>query len=166
MWIGRPLLGQWVLDVRQLVRAMESVEPGLVRSVSVVGVGPAGIVAISSATAHPSIKAVAAYGTMASFIHPEPYEGQSLGTIPPGILRDVGNVVDLVGLADGKMVVLGDITDGSGRKLLTGADKFWEIAVRMRRQLDEPSAQIHLLMTGGATPLLPSSLIEKLHDRR
>ncbi len=50
LWIGRPLLGQWVHDVRQLVRAMESVEPGLVRSVSVVGVGPAGIVAISSAT--------------------------------------------------------------------------------------------------------------------
>lgn len=164
LWIGRPLLGQWVHDVRQLVRAVESVEPGLTRSVSVLGIGPAGIVAISSAMAHPAIKTVAAFGTMASFIHPEPYEGQFLGTIPPGILRDVGNVADLVGLAEGKKVILGDLTDGSGRKLLTDADKFWDIAVRMRTQLGEPSAQIHLMMTGGATPLLPSSMIEKLRD--
>ncbi|AMV19863.1 alpha/beta hydrolase family protein [Planctomyces sp. SH-PL14] len=162
MWIGRPLLGQWVHDVRQLVRAMESVDPGLVRSVSVVGVGPAGIVAISSATAHPAIKTVAACRTMASWIHSEPYERQYLGTIPPGILRDVGNIADLVGLAEGKKVILGDLADGNGRVIPAGLEPFRDVAVGIRKGLGEATPPIVLVLTGGVPTRLVPSVVEQL----
>ncbi len=71
---------------------------------------------------------------MASFVQSEPYEKQQLGTIPPGILRDVGNIADLVGLAEGKKVILGDMADGKGRTIPAGLEPFRDVAVEIRRR--------------------------------
>ena len=45
LWLGRPLLGQWVFDVRQLIDSLEQL-PG---DITVIGYGPAGLVALSAA---------------------------------------------------------------------------------------------------------------------
>ena len=42
LWLGRPLLGQWVVDVRRLLDAVQERDGQLPAEVLVVGIGPAG----------------------------------------------------------------------------------------------------------------------------
>ena len=52
-----------------------------------------------------------------SFISDVPYEGQRLGTIVPGILRDLGDVEHLAAMiAPRKLVIAGGV-NGEGHKL-------------------------------------------------
>ena len=46
------------------------------------------------------ITKVAAINTLASLVTDEPYTNQRLGTLAPGILRDVGDVAHLAALCD------------------------------------------------------------------
>ncbi len=92
LWLGRPLLGQWVVDVRRLLDAVQERDGQLPAEVLVAGIGPAGLVAICSAALDTRITAVATSGMLASYVTDQPYEGQRLGTLVPGILRDAGDV--------------------------------------------------------------------------
>src|SRR5205823_8988906 len=47
LWIGRPLLGQWILDVRRALDAVQKVDGVLPDRIAVVGQGAAGIVALA-----------------------------------------------------------------------------------------------------------------------
>src|SRR5262245_23982699 len=49
LWIGRPLLGQWVWDIRRFLDSLEETDGKLPSNVAVVGNGPAGIVALCAA---------------------------------------------------------------------------------------------------------------------
>ena len=51
LWIGRPLLGQWTVDLRRLLDAVQIVDGKLPERIAVVGHGPAGIVALTAAAA-------------------------------------------------------------------------------------------------------------------
>lgn len=123
LWIGRPLLGQWVQDLRQLLLTLEQQDPALAKDVAIVGHGPAGLVSIawgaaeSTPAAGAPSRTIAAVGTLGSYIHPAPYTGQRLGTMLPGVLRDVGDVADLAGLATRGRVLLANPTDGGGKPL-------------------------------------------------
>jgi len=170
LWIGRPLLGQWVQDVRQLLVALDRHDPALVRDVTVIGRGPAGLVGIAWAASEASIdkapagagpnrRTVVAIGTMASYIHPAPYEGQRLGTMLPGVLRDVGDVADLVGLAK-VPVLLANPTDGQGVALSSEqAERTFAAARAIRAALGSP-AEIEL-KTGAAAPDILAALLAK-----
>ncbi|MFO0801810.1 MAG: acetylxylan esterase [Gemmataceae bacterium] len=111
LWIGRPLLGQWVFDVRQAIGMWSD------REIAVIGEGPAGLVALAAAATDDRIKKVAAVGTLASFISEVPYEKQRLGTLVPGILRDVGDVPHLAALVAPRKVLFAGGVAGNGQPL-------------------------------------------------
>jgi len=114
LWLGRPLLGQWVLDVRAALNALD-VEAGLSGDLTVVGVGPAGVVALCAAALDSRIKQVVTLGSLASYISDAPYENQRLGIMAPGIVRDVGDIQHLAALiAPRKLMIVGGV-NGAGQ---------------------------------------------------
>jgi len=117
IWLGRPLLGQWVLDVQRLLDALERVDNGLPAQVVVIGEGPAGLVALAAAAVDRRITKVAAVRTLASYLTEVPYEGQRLGVMAPGIVHHVGDVADLAALVAPRRVVIAGAVAGSGKAL-------------------------------------------------
>jgi cephalosporin-C deacetylase-like acetyl esterase len=117
LWIGRPLLGQWVCDVRRLLDALEAAGDARPRETVIVGNGPGGLVALAAAAIDPRLSRVAAVGAMASFISDEPYRGQRLGVIVPGLLRDVGDVSHIAALVAPRRVVIAGAVSGGGQRL-------------------------------------------------
>jgi cephalosporin-C deacetylase-like acetyl esterase len=117
LWIGRPLLGQWTCDVRRLLDAMVESDGGLPKQVAVIGRGPAGLVALSAAATDPRITHVAAVESLASYVTDVPYEGQRLGLMVPGILRDVGDVTHLAALAAPRRLVIAGGVHASSESL-------------------------------------------------
>jgi len=113
LWIGRPLLGQWVEDLRRRLDSYGEGREGVV----VIGEGPAGLVALCAAATDKRITKAAAVGTLASFISDVPYEGQRLGILAPGILRDVGDVAHIAALAAPKRIVIAGGVLGNGKAL-------------------------------------------------
>lgn len=114
--LGRPLLGQWVLDLRSAITTItdgDYADDGL----TVIGVGPAGIVALCSAAIDHRIDHAVTVGSLASFVSDTPYEGQRLGILPNGILRDVGDVAHIAALiAPNKVTICGGV-NGAGHQL-------------------------------------------------
>jgi hypothetical protein len=98
LWLGRPLLGQWTVDVRQLLDALAAAKrlPG---RIVLIGEESLGLTAWSVAALDGRIHAVATRGTLATWVTTEPYQKQRLGTIVPDVLRDFGDVADLVALS-------------------------------------------------------------------
>jgi hypothetical protein len=118
LWLGRPLLGQWTFDVRRLIDFIEPLGKEDRPEIIVIGEGPAGLVALCAAATDKRITKAAAVGTLASFISDVPYEGQRLGILAPGILRDVGDVAHIAALAAPKRIVIAGGVLGN-RKALT-----------------------------------------------
>ncbi len=118
LWIGRPLLGQWTWDVLRSIEAIKSVFPDAAnRRYHVVGQGATGLVALCASAASDQIESVAALNTLASYITDVPYEGQPLGIMAPGILRDIGDVADLAGLSQSRKVIIAGGVNGTGQAL-------------------------------------------------
>ncbi len=118
MWNGRPLLGQWVWDVSRLIDSIEDIEKDPVEQFTVIGRGPAGVVAICAAILDQRITQVAAVDMLASYVSDKPYEKQRLGIMVPGILRDVGDIPHIAALvAPRRLVVAGGVKgDGTAFK--------------------------------------------------
>ena len=121
LWIGRPLLGQWVVDVRRTLDALSANESRLPERIAVIGVGPAGVVAICAAALDERITDVATLGTLASYVTEVPYEDQRLGIMAPGILRDAGDVAHLAALLAPRRLVVAGGVNGAGQPLNTGS---------------------------------------------
>ena len=92
--------------------------------VILIGEGPAGLVALAAPRPTSGITKVAAVNTLASFVTDEPYTNQRLGTLAPGILRDVGDVAHLAALCAAK----------------AGRDRGWRVRQRQGAQADELAA--------------------------
>ena len=60
---------------------------------------------------------VATLGTLSSYVSSAPYQGQRLGIMVPGILREVGDLPHLAALLAPRRLVMAAAVDGSGRKL-------------------------------------------------
>jgi len=122
LWLGRPLLGQWVQDVRAALTVMAGEQHGP-KDVTVIGIGPAGVVALCAAALEPHITRVVTVGTLASYLSDEPYVGQRLGIMAPGMVRDVGDLQHLAALiAPRRLVIAGGVT-GGGKALDASALK-------------------------------------------
>jgi len=117
LWIGRPLLGQWAWDVSRLLDAIKASKSSLPDEVAVVGVGPAGLVAVVAAAQDDRITKVATVGTLASFITGEPYREQRLGTLVPGMLRYIGDIGRLASLVAPRRLVVAGGVHGGGQAL-------------------------------------------------
>ncbi len=112
LWVGRPLLGQWVHDVQCLLDWM-TIQPALDRKrTAVVGIGPAGVVALcASALSEDRVGTVAALDTMISYVTEEAYPpGTPMGLLVPGLLG-VGDVPQLAALsAPRRLVIVGGVS--------------------------------------------------------
>jgi len=117
MLLGRPLLGQWVLDVRRCLDALNEQDGRVPNDIAVVGIGPAGLVALCSAAIDSRITRVAAVNTLASYVSEVPYEAQRMGILAPGILRDVGDIPQLAALVAPRRVVIAGGVSGGGMAL-------------------------------------------------
>ena len=116
LWLGRPLLGQWAMDLRTALNALEA-NAGLSGELTVIGVGPAGVVALCAAALDSRIHQVVTVGSLASYISDTPYENQRLGIMAPGIVRDVGDIQHLAALiAPRKLMIAGGV-NGAGQAL-------------------------------------------------
>jgi sugar lactone lactonase YvrE/dienelactone hydrolase len=126
LWLGRPLLGQWLFDIHQLLQITPPSQ-----EIVVIGEGPAGLVALCAAACEERITRVVAVNALASFVTGEPYTGQRLGTLAPGILRDVGDVGHLAALSASRRVVIAGGVSGGGMPLTAaGLASAYEPAAR------------------------------------
>jgi cephalosporin-C deacetylase-like acetyl esterase len=110
LWIGRPLLGQWVFDVSCLVDWL-AIQPGLdQRRITIAGLGPAGIVALCAAgVLEGKISAAAAIGTPVTYFTDQAYGSfMRMGLLAPGILR-LADIPQLAALSAPRRLV---ITEG------------------------------------------------------
>jgi dienelactone hydrolase len=148
LWIGRPLLGQWVYDVRRLLDALEAARASRGRETAIVGVGPGGLVALAAAAADARVSTVAAVGSLASYVTGEPYRGQRLGVIVPGVLRAVGDVAHLAALIAPRRVVIAGGESGGGQPLDAG---------RLRQAYEPAARAFGLLGSGGAIKVLDAA---------
>lgn len=114
LWLGRPLLGQWAVDVR---RALDALMLPRGQRVVLVGQGPAGVLALSVAALDSRISGVATVGSLASYISEVPYQGQRMGIFAPGILRDVGDIAHLAALSAPRKVLIAGGVNGVNQPL-------------------------------------------------
>ena len=125
LWIGRPLLGQWVQDIRRLLDALQTSGHLTGGKVNLIGLGSAGTVVLAAAAIEPRVAAVAAINSLTSYISDTPYRGQRLGLFAPGILREVGDVCDIASLSYAAKVIIagGVLGDGTaaGQAILHAA---------------------------------------------
>jgi dienelactone hydrolase len=118
LWIGRPLLGQWVFDVLCLLdwcAFQPSLDP---RRFAVVGLGQAGIVALCAAGLFEDrVTAAGAFRTPTSYVTQQAYPpGTSMGLLAPGILR-LGDIPQLAALVAPRRLILAEGVTSQGKKL-------------------------------------------------
>lgn len=145
LWIGRPLLGQWVKDIRtslQVLRSEDSAQD--TGRVCVVGLGTAGVAALAAAAIEPRIDHVVIAGTLSSFVTDRPFERQRLGTLPPGILPEVGDIPLIASLVAPRRVSILQPVDGQGVPLMSEAAnrRFQETQQIFREQDSEASFRL------------------------
>ena len=141
MLIGRPLLGQWVWDVTRLLDAYQEHSGRLPEQVAVLGIGPAGLVALCAASLSMRIDRVATIGSLASYVSEVPYVDQRVGTMVPGFLRDVGDVPHLAATVSPRRLVIAGGLSGAGELLaqteLADAFEFTRAAFRLEESAEE-----------------------------
>jgi dienelactone hydrolase len=118
LWVGRPLLGQWVFDVRCLLDWL-ALQPGLDRRrFSVVGIGGAGVVALCAAgLLEDQVVSVATIGSPVSYVANQAYvSGTPMGILAPGILK-VGDIPHLAALCAPRPILLAQGISSQGKPL-------------------------------------------------
>jgi cephalosporin-C deacetylase-like acetyl esterase len=142
VWIGRPLLGQWLLDVLTLIDSLGR-QPRLDGGrLAVAGLGPAGVVALCAAgLLDDRIAAVVALDAPVSYVTDEAYgPGMRMGLLAPGILR-YADIPQLAALAaPRRLVIAGGMTPGGehlGGEALVKAFAFTGAIYRLYRAGDK-----------------------------
>jgi hypothetical protein len=154
LWIGRPLLGQWSLDVSRLLDAVNILDGKLPGRIAVVGRGPAGIVALTAAAADVRITHVAAVHSLASYVSDTPYKNQRLGLMAPGMLRETGDIAHLAALCLPRRVVIAGGVLGNGTALTTD---------ELRRAFDY-TAEVDALLRSRALRLLDAADVRSVAE--
>jgi dienelactone hydrolase len=124
LWVGRPLLGQWVFDVQCLLDWL-AIQPGLDKQrLAVVGIGQAGLVAVCAAALRDDrVSAAAIIDAPASYVAEQAYpEGTHMGLLAPGLFR-VGDVPQLAALAAPRRLLVAGGLSSQGKPLAEKALK-------------------------------------------
>lgn len=115
MWIGRPLLGQWLWDLRVLLDVLAERDPAAAANVTIVGYGPAGVAALAAAALDSRIAHVVTLESLASWLTSVPYQGQRMGILAPGLVREVGDIAHLAALIAPRPVRMIGPVSGEGQ---------------------------------------------------
>lgn len=114
LWIGRPLLGQWVWDTMRWLDALDDSQivfdgrKGVKvsrRPYRLVGVGPMGVVALAAAALDPRIDAVALVKAPITLVSPDSWKGIPMGILAPNLF-DAGDIGHLAALMAPRRLVL------------------------------------------------------------
>ncbi len=99
MWIGRPLVTQWVTDIRRALDGLEKlVYKGRLPTVRVIGRGGAGPLAVVAAAVESRIGEVHTHRAPVSVITAQPYGDGPMGTLMPGSLKTIGDLPQVMSL--------------------------------------------------------------------
>jgi dienelactone hydrolase len=113
IWTGRPLLSQWIWDVRIALDAIAQYDKEAFGNATLIGVGPAGLAALGAAIYEPRITRLAMIDSLVSFKSDVPYFNLRMGLITPRIVRDAGDVPHLAALvAPRRLLIAGGVTGG------------------------------------------------------
>jgi cephalosporin-C deacetylase-like acetyl esterase len=117
IWIGRPLLGQWVVDVCRTLDAIDQLDGSLPSEILVAGHRSAGIVALCAAAVDQRITRVRTINSLSTYVTNHPYRDVRLGLMVPGILRKVGDIADIAALVAPRALRITGGTSGKGTQL-------------------------------------------------
>jgi dienelactone hydrolase len=117
LWIGRPLLGQWVRDIRTAITALRRAGLEEHDKLQLAGQGPAALAALCAAALDQRIDGVTAANLPATWVTDQPWQGQRLGMLPPGILKHFGDVEHVAALIAPAGLRLLSVTDGQGKAI-------------------------------------------------
>lgn len=121
IFVGRPLLGQWVQDVVRTIdlillnRQINSLLP--LDDLTVIGMGPAGVVALAAAAVDNRIQSITTVNSLASYVTDKAYEKQRLGILAPKIMSKVGDIAQLAALCAPRQLSVINPTDAQGNLL-------------------------------------------------
>jgi len=96
LWLGRPLCGQWVRDIRLTAALLREKLP--CSSIELVASGTGSFAALAAVAVDENIDGADITGLLTTFVSDKPYVGQRLADMVPGILRDAGDVVHVAEL--------------------------------------------------------------------
>jgi len=113
LWVGQPLLVQWVRDVRSLLDSLGEAKV----ETSLVGTGAAGVVAAAAAIADRRVDRVAALDSPLSLVSDTPYAKGRVGILVPGMLDRIGDIAQLLSLCAPRPLLVAGGMAGSGQKL-------------------------------------------------
>jgi dienelactone hydrolase len=106
LWIGRPLLGQWIMDLHAILAWIQRTHSLTADDIAVLGIGPAGLVALAASALGEPASRLAVIDTSASLISDQRYpQGTSMGVMAPGFLR-IGDVPHLAALSAPRRLVI------------------------------------------------------------
>lgn len=117
LWIGRPLLGQWTMDVGRVLDALEEQRGALPKEILIFGQGSSGTIALTSAAIDDRISRVHVQDSLATFVDDQKYNGPHLGLLVPGLMRDVGDISHVAAMIAPRSVTIENSRTASGNPL-------------------------------------------------
>ena len=96
LWLGRPLAGQWVRDIRLSAQHLQQQVP--CGSVRVTAAGAGSFAALAATALDERLAAADISGLLSTWVSDQPYREQRLANIIPGVLRDVGDMQHIAAL--------------------------------------------------------------------
>ncbi|MFL2869349.1 MAG: alpha/beta hydrolase family protein [Pirellulaceae bacterium] len=98
--VGRPLIAQWVFDIRRTIEVLQ--EQGMLGKesrLSILSTGEAGIVAFTANAVLEDITSVVAIDSPHTLVRRTPFEKSHVGVILPNMFNLVGDIAHLIGLS-------------------------------------------------------------------
>jgi cephalosporin-C deacetylase-like acetyl esterase len=118
LWIGRPLLGQWLFDIQQMLDWLSQQPNRDPKRYALVGLDQAGTLALTASALLPErITSVLAWNSLSSFVTDRSYaDGTRMSLLAPGILK-VGDIPHLAALTAPKRLIIANCVHPNGQRL-------------------------------------------------
>lgn len=120
LWIGRPLLGQWLEDLHAAVgqlRAKLADERNEALTLDLVCEGPSTMVGVVAGAQLERFRNIVCVGGLTSFVSDVPYVGQRMAIMVPGLLQSCGDVRHMVAATTATTFTIVGGVDGGGKSL-------------------------------------------------